>query len=166
MRVLKEDANIYLVDKRQQSLSSQFKERQLLDQKMIGLILDYSIYLEGNKTKLDELVEQYRKSILFTEMQNVLNELIYIICTALLQMKNSHYRKEIIEIMNYIDAHIGEKITLSSIASQINMNESYISRLFKSETGMNIIHYINVSKMEKAKELLKEKNMIVKNIQI
>lgn len=129
-----------------------------------SLILEYSIYLENEKIKLSELVEQYRKSTLLEEMQNVINELISMICMVLVQIKNKHYRKEIIEIMAYIDEHIGEKITLTSIASQINMNESYISRLFKNETGINIIHYINVCKMEKAKELLKEKNMIVKDV--
>ena len=66
--------------------------------------------------------------------------------------------------MDYVEEHIGEKITLGSIASHINMNESYISRLFKQETGMNIINYINIRKMEKAKELLGEKNMIVKDV--
>ena len=84
-------------------------------------------------------------------MQGLIKELIYMICTLILQIKNKNYRREIVEIMDYIEQHITEKITLNSIANQINMNESYISRLFKSETGRNIIQYINVSKMEKAK---------------
>ena len=129
-----------------------------------GIILDYSIYLESDKSRLNELVESYRASTLLDEMQGLIKELIYMICTLILQIKNKNYRREIVEIMDYIEQHITEKITLNSIANQINMNESYISRLFKSETGMNIIQYINVSKMEKAKELLKEKNMIVKDV--
>lgn len=129
-----------------------------------SIILDYSIYLESDRSKLDELVERYRNMTLLEEMQVIIKELIYRVCTLVMQIKNKNYRREIVEIMEYIEEHIGEKITLASIASQINMNESYISRLFKSETGMNIIQYINVSKMEKAKELLKEKNMIVKDV--
>lgn len=159
---------VQILDTYMEEMQGCYMEQKEAEMKLNALlqnfILDYGIYLEGHKTKLNELVEQYRKSTLFREMHNILNELIHMICTVLLRIKNKNYRKEIIEVMHYIDTHIGEKITLNSIATQINMNESYISRLFKSETGMNIIHYINMIKMEKAKELLKEKNMIVKDV--
>ncbi|MGL4798695.1 MAG: response regulator transcription factor [Cellulosilyticaceae bacterium] len=128
------------------------------------LILEYGIYLEKDKAQLGTIVECYRKSTLLEEMNHALSEFVYSICEQVLKVKDKHYRKEIVEIMEYVEAHIGEKISLTTIACQINMNESYISRLFKNETGMNIIHYINIRKMEKAKELLKHKNMIVKDV--
>lgn len=140
----------------------QVEER--LNSLLQGIILDYSIYLESDRSRLNELVESYRTCTLLDEMQGLIKELIYMICTLILKIKNKNYRHEIVEMMDYIEQHITEKITLSSIANQINMNESYISRLFKSETGMNLIQYINISKMEKAKELLKEKDMIVKDV--
>ncbi|MEF9960186.1 MAG: response regulator [Niameybacter sp.] len=135
-----------------------------LDRILQQVILDYGIYLEKDRQHLAEIIEQYRKSTTLEELQVLINELIYTICTSMEQVKDKHYRKEIVEIMEYVEAHIGEKITLTFIANQVNMNESYISRLFKNETGMNIINYINIRKMEKAKELLKEKNMIVKDV--
>nr|WP_307993173.1 response regulator [uncultured Niameybacter sp.] len=127
-------------------------------------ILDYGIYLENEKEQIEIIMDKYKKSTLLDEYQGLIDELIYIICTSIGQVRDKHYRKEIVEIMDYVEEHIGEKITLGSIANHINMNESYISRLFKQETGMNIINYINIRKMEKAKELLGEKNMIVKDV--
>ena len=44
------------------------------------------------------------------------------------------------------------------------MTENYISRLFKAETGVNIIYYINLMKLEHAKELLADSDENVKSI--
>ena len=127
-------------------------------------ILDYGIYLENEKEQIEGIMDKYKKSTLLDEYYSLIEEFIYIICTFIGQVMDKHYRKEIVDIMDYVEEHIGEKISLASIATHINMNESYISRLFKQETGMNIINYINIRKMEKAKELLREKNMIVKDV--
>ena len=137
----------------------------ILDNILERFVLDYSIYLENDKEQLETIMDKYNKSTLIDEYYSLINELIYIICTSSMgQVRDKNYRKEIVEIMDYVEGHIGEKITLSAIASHINMNESYISRLFKHETGLNIINYINIRKMEKAKELLSEKDMIVKDV--
>ena len=44
------------------------------------------------------------------------------------------------------------------------MNESYVSRLFKNETGVNLTSYINLLKMGKAIELLKDPDVMVKEV--
>ena len=40
------------------------------------------------------------------------------------------------------------------VANAVNLNESYLSRIFKSETGKNLMYFINEVKMKKA--ILKE----------
>lgn len=152
------------IEKLREYYIPQKQVEQILNNILHRFILDYGIYLDKNKEHLENIIDKYRKSTLLEEYHALINELIYTICTYMEQVRDKHYRKEIVEIMDYVEEHIGEKITLASIASQINMNESYISRLFKNETGMNIINYINIRKMEKAKELLSEKNMIVKDV--
>ncbi|WEV16638.1 helix-turn-helix domain-containing protein [Clostridium perfringens D] len=42
------------------------------------------------------------------------------------------------------------------VANAVNLNESYLSRIFKNETGKNLMYFINEVKMKKAKELLKQ----------
>ncbi|MEG0315098.1 MAG: response regulator [Erysipelotrichaceae bacterium] len=75
---------------------------------------------------------------------------------------NSKYRKEIQDVINFVDCNIEKKITLTMISANVNMNESYLSRTFKSETGQNLIYYINEKKMRKAMELLSDSRMMVK----
>lgn len=50
------------------------------------------------------------------------------------------------------------------IASALYVNDSYLSRLFKEETGLGVIEYITTLRMQKAAELLH--NTDLKNYEI
>ncbi len=50
------------------------------------------------------------------------------------------------------------------VANAVNLNESYLSRIFKNETGKNLMYFINEVKMKKAKELLKQPDTLVKEV--
>jgi two-component system response regulator YesN len=63
-------------------------------------------------------------------------------------------------IKSYINDNISERITLESLANAVHLNPQYTSRLFKKETGQNLIDYINKKKIEEAKSLILDKNLI------
>lgn len=90
----------------------------------------------------------------------ILNKL----CEFIIPIQSHKYRAEICEIMEYINSHLSSKLTLSMIANHVNMNESYISHLFKTETGMTLMTYINNIKMQQAKELLGNPSYRIKDI--
>jgi len=56
--------------------------------------------------------------------------------------KESMYSKPILFCLNYIDSHFNEKITLESIAEQINLSPCYLATLFKKETGKTFANYV------------------------
>ena len=64
-------------------------------------------------------------------------------------------KKYVVEqILNYVEEHYSEKISLDQIAENMYLSPFYVSRIFKSETGnAPIRHLINI-RLEKAKELL------------
>lgn len=64
------------------------------------------------------------------------------------------YHQSISWALSYIDDHISERLNLAVIANQMNMNYSYFSQLFKSETGYTFSEYVNKRKMQLAGELL------------
>lgn len=70
----------------------------------------------------------------------------------------------VLETTQYIKQHLDEAITLNQIAAYIGVNESYLSRVFKSKTGTSIKNRINTIKMEKAKELLANTNLKIYEI--
>lgn len=54
----------------------------------------------------------------------------------------------------YIYSHIKERITIEDLADELGVSASYLSRLFKKETGDSVSIYIRRQKMEIAKNLL------------
>ncbi|MGM0873437.1 MAG: helix-turn-helix domain-containing protein [Bacillota bacterium] len=64
------------------------------------------------------------------------------------------YSSSITTCQNYIFKHLYEDITLSHLASLVNMNPSYLSVLFKKEVGISLSEYIQQARIEEAKNLL------------
>ncbi len=63
--------------------------------------------------------------------------------------------KLIDQVLLYLEKHLYEpNLTLKRIAKDIYVNESYLSRVFKKETGENLIEYITRKRIEESKRLL------------
>jgi len=78
---------------------------------------------------------------------------------AMTRVRSQTYRKEISRLIDYLKLHFAENITLSSAARYINMSESYLSTMFKKETGVSFVEYLTRLRIEKAAELLKTSDM-------
>lgn len=61
----------------------------------------------------------------------------------------------VVMVHDYIAKHLGEA-TLQSIASHVYLNSSYLSKIYKLETGEGISEYMYRMRMEKAARLLTE----------
>ncbi len=57
-------------------------------------------------------------------------------------------------IMNYIDTHITEDLSLDKIANALSLDKFYLSHLFKKETGSTLFQYIIVKRVALAKQYL------------
>lgn len=65
---------------------------------------------------------------------------------------------------DYVDKHYREKIYLSEIADTLGLSETYLSRLFKKETGERLQDYIVDVRLEHAANLLKYSEESILNI--
>ena len=57
-------------------------------------------------------------------------------------------------VLEYIDKHYAEEITLSELAGLLNVNESYLCRMFKRIVNTSIVQYLNFVRVCKAEKLL------------
>lgn len=57
--------------------------------------------------------------------------------------------------IDYINNHYSESITLNDTAEYAYVSTYYLSRMFTKELGKNFVDYLNETKIEKAKEFLK-----------
>lgn len=58
------------------------------------------------------------------------------------------------KIISYINGHLSDEITLNQLADEFHINASYLSQLFKNETGMNYYTYLNQQRINRSKILL------------
>ncbi len=59
-----------------------------------------------------------------------------------------------LSIMNYLNTHYEQTVSLKRVSEELHLNASYISQLIKNETGLNYTQYITELRIGKAKELL------------
>lgn len=64
------------------------------------------------------------------------------------------YSIHAVKAVNYICRHRTEKITASSVSEALGLNRSYLSTLFKRETGVSISGYIRTEKLKAAANML------------
>lgn len=57
--------------------------------------------------------------------------------------------------INYIQNHYDKDLTLEKLAKEVHLNPSYLSHIFKQETGSNFTDYLTKVRLKKAAELLK-----------
>lgn len=68
------------------------------------------------------------------------------------------------EVEKYIEDNLQKNITVSEIARKVGVSLSYLSRVYKEETGNTLIHLINQKKIEKAKEYLESTELKIYEI--
>lgn len=72
--------------------------------------------------------------------------------------------KEIESVKKYIYENYDKEISVDYLADMVYMAPSYLSHVFKKETGQNLSKFIKAYRMEKAKEMLEETHNKIVNI--
>lgn len=107
----------------------------------------YEVILEeGTWTDVHHLVYKYIVGLFESELKNG---------------DQQTYADMAIRIM---ERYYHADISLQSVAKQINVNPSYLSRVFKQETQMNFVNYLIGLRINKAKLLLENKQLKVYEI--
>lgn len=129
------------------------------DTKNISMLL-YSYILASLPVQNEAYLKRINTGSKILESQSV--EEIYRILISTVYMvtketkKPGSYSQSIIDIINkYIEENYGMDINLASIAKYVHLNSSYLSRLYKKETGETLSEKIAKVRIQKAKELLK-----------
>jgi YesN/AraC family two-component response regulator len=67
-------------------------------------------------------------------------------------------------VMKYIQDHTAETLTVNHLAELVYVSKSYLSRIFKQKTGMTLIEYQRLVRINAAKVLLVTSDMSVEEI--
>jgi two-component system response regulator YesN len=78
---------------------------------------------------------------------------------------NIDYSNHIVKATKeYLENHYDQDISLEDVAEQVNISPQYFSKLIKKTTGYNFIDWLSMLRVKKAKELLTNSNLTVKEV--
>jgi YesN/AraC family two-component response regulator len=116
---------------------------------------------DGIARALDSIQQQHSVKSLLQSMQDKLNELLQAL------QKDSSERKEspyVAKIKRIVTHRFHEQIVFSQLALDMNISRNYLSNIFKKETGVSFMTYLTNYRIEKAKELLIQRQYMVYEI--
>ncbi len=94
--------------------------------------------------------------------KNILRENRIPVVESEMEFSATTTKKQIVQqSLAYIEAHLQEMVSVSRLSRELGTSVSYLSRIFKEITGETIIRTINLKKIEKAKEYLKNTDLKV-----
>ena len=83
-------------------------------------------------------------------LEEILDEVIDVFVENNQQTDSDSIKSGIQKAVIYIDEHFEENLSLSSLSAQFHVESSYFSKMFRKETGENLMLYICRKRMEKA----------------
>ncbi len=68
------------------------------------------------------------------------------------------------EIIEFIDSHYTEPLSLKSLSYQFSISQAYLGQMFRKEKGEKFNDYLNRKRVEKAKTMLKGENVPINKV--
>lgn len=94
----------------------------------------------------------------------LVNEMFRSYCRLVRKHATMHYSPPVQKVITLIDSDLTADLSLSALASMQNVSASYLSSLFRQETGQTITDYVNRKRVELAMHLLETTNLQVQTI--
>ncbi|SFD00024.1 helix-turn-helix domain-containing protein [Butyrivibrio sp. YAB3001] len=85
-------------------------------------------------------------------------------CRDIISKKEEHSNDIMKTAKDYIDNNFEKDISLDNVSRVVNVSPYYFSKIFKEENGLNFIEYLTNVRIEKAKKLLENPNLSIKEI--
>ncbi|WP_019909463.1 response regulator transcription factor [Paenibacillus sp. HW567] len=137
---------------------------QMLGSELWGIIT-YSLYESGlvldNLFTHDQIAKEIGSLSGPDQLESWLLDKITRICSSR-QWKGSSKHRQIVDFMTgYIHEHYAEELTLAELSDKVYISRNHLSIIFKNFTGETFNNYLTRVRIEKARELLMERNMLV-----
>lgn len=170
--ILKDDGSWRGLEERELEIieNLHFGNRKAAANKVVSMLMNlqkelsqYHIFSESEQgSAFYDALETVQGSMTWREMKEAA-----ICCTEFLvgAAGSKGTKSRIVQkVMDYVDAHFQEDISLSQIGELVFMNPYYFSVYFKKNTGKNFKNYLREVRMEKALKLLMESDITTQEL--
>lgn len=133
----------------------------------------FNIVNQNLKNMLNDIIEDLGTNPDSLSQLNSIGTLCIILSKIQLAIQNNNLsddnneKQSVIEqVTNFIESNHHMPLNVNVLCEYINYSRSYLSRVFKAETGFTIPEYINNVRMEHAKLLLVETELTIQEVSI
>ncbi len=112
----------------------------------------------------NEYMQQIDKITRIDDLNVWLSEVMHRFISYVFDFETVKHTDVIYKAIEYIKAHLTEKITLNDISDYVYLSRSYLSRIFKQEMSCSLTAYISRLRIEKSKELLLDNKINIVDI--
>lgn len=121
----------------------------------------HPVYLDSVSSDFAHRIEAVRT---VQKGQELLAEMIRSYCRLVKKHATRQYSAMVQRTIAYIDSDLSADLRLQTLAQIQNINASYLSTLFKKETGQTVTDHINTKRMEHAAHLLQTTRLQVQSV--
>ena len=108
---------------------------------------------EKSESDINEEVDLLYRATGILEIKKIIEKNIDLF-EKYVQKDSGSIRREVEAVKRYIYAHYGEELSVELLAEHVYLAPSYLSTIFRKETGQNLSKFIKAYRMEKAREML------------
>lgn len=120
------------------------------------LLLELNLLTREKEEQEARALDRLMKLETMAELRGFVSDYLYGI-SCWIQEKRSGRSSNVIEhIQKYIGENYAKNLSIAEIAASVYLSQTYVSLLFKQETGETIYEYLMKVRIEKAKELLRD----------
>lgn len=99
-----------------------------------------------------------------TECISMMKDMVISYSLLVKEHSAKNYTTPVQKVITIIDSDLMADLSLKRLSSILNINPSYLSSLFKKETGVTLTEYVNKKRVENAAFLLKTTSLQVQTI--
>ena len=132
------------------------------------LVAEKDAFYEGAVNYGFELRENYLTEVMALESYEDLRTWFITrmtdACRSIHDRKETQQESVVSRAKAYMQENYGRDISLDDVSREVNVSPYYFSKLFKEEAGENFIEYLTRLRMDRAKELLRDEGISIKEI--
>lgn len=127
-------------------------------------------FISENEFSISELFNLSEFSFVFSqectsdEMLKFIKSLYLKTAQSVKRIRLSRNKLDIKKIKHYIDENYQKQVTLEQTAMRFYISKEHLSKIFKKAYGEGFIEYLNSVRLEKAKQLIIEKGIPIKDV--
>lgn len=133
---------------------------QDLAERTIKTLVQLGVDYRSGGLAMPEITRRIQSCYTLEQLESILEQTLSTAC-HLIQTRKDQRDPMTSFVLDYLESHYHEDITLDLVAEKLDISGGYLSTYFKEKTGKNFIDYVHEVRINKAKELLLRSDMLI-----